>query len=193
MPSGKYIILRATPFKESDLLIDGLGNDGDRIKLTAKNAIKSRHRFGGGVLEALNFVEFHYTEAKSGFFYIQEAALIYGFGELRDNYKKLENAFYFSQLIAKATGEGMQDNKQLFDLFGNVLKVLETAEDFHLIKLHFHLKFLYYLGILGLDEDTKEFIATPISKYKQIHLTNDEQSHLMQYAQIRLKEIDLLK
>lgn len=173
-------------------MIDAIGVDGSRVKLTAKNAIKSRNRFGGGVLEPLNYVELHYTQAKSGYYYIQEANLIYGFSDLRTNYKKLENAFYFSQLIAKATGEGLQDNKQLFDLLGNALKALETADEFQILKLHFHLKYLYYLGILALDDDTKEFIATPVNKYQSIKLTPDEQTYLQQFARQRLKESDLI-
>lgn len=192
MPSGKFINLRATPFKESDLLIDALSVDGSRVKLTAKNAIKSRHRFGGGILEPLNYVELTYTQAKSGYFYIQEANLLYGFDNLRNNYKKLETAFYFSQLIAKVTGEGLQDNKQMFDLLGNSLKTLETAEDFQTLKLHFHLKFLYYMGILALDNDTTEFVATPMHKYQEIKLTLDEQNYLHHFAQQKLRESALI-
>jgi len=188
MPSGRFINLRAKPFKDADLIIDALSKEGERLVLTAKNARKSKRRFGGGVLEPLNFVEIYYTQAKSGFLYIQEAKIIYPFSGLRSDYRKLECSFKFLKLIAKATYEGLLDNKRLFDLLGNTLRVLENCDDPRILKLQFELKYLYYLGFLAIDDDTSEFIAKPVSLYRQIKLTDDEYMYLNQMTQRRLRE-----
>ncbi len=191
MPSGKFINLRAKPFKDSDLLIEALGKNGDKIILTAKNAVNSKRRFSGGVLEPLNFVEIFYTEAKSGFYYIQEARVINGFPQLRENYKKLQISFHFLKLISKGSQEGLGDNKGLFDLLGNALNTLQTSNNLPHLKLHFEIKFLYYLGFLELTDDTSEFIALPISKNKQIKLTDEEYSYLDQKIKRFLKEVEI--
>lgn len=182
MPSAKFINLRAKPFNDADLLIEGLSKQGEKLSLTAKNALLSKKRFGGGVLEPLNFVEFYYTQARSGYLYIQEAKVLYGFAGLRQDYRRLEFAFHLVKLISQATFEGLQDGSVLFDLLGNSLKSLETAKDMNLLKLHFELKYLFYLGVLELSDDTAEFIAKPVSLHNQIRLTDDEFSFLQQRA-----------
>jgi DNA repair protein RecO (recombination protein O) len=192
MPSGRFINLRTKPFKESDLIVDVLSKEGERLTFTAKNAAKSKRRFSGGVLEPLNFVEIQYTQAKSGFYYIQEAKLINSFPGLRTDYKKLESAFHFLKLISKVTHEGLKDGPQLFDLLGNTLKALENSEDPSLLRLQFELKFLYCLGFLALDEDTKEFIALPMSLNGQIHLTHEEAIYLNQFVRLQLKQIEVI-
>lgn len=188
MPSGRFINLRAKPFNDADLIIDALSVDGERMVLTAKNAMRSKRRFGGGVLEPINFVEFFYTQARSGYHYIQEARIIYPFQGLRQDYKKLECAFHFLRLIGKAAQEGLPDNKMLFDLLGNALKVLESSERIDVLKLQFELKYLFYLGFLGLDNDTHEFVAKPIREHKNINLTDDEYHYLKTFAKNSIRE-----
>ncbi len=192
MPSGRFINLRAKPFKDADLILDVLSKEGERLVLTAKNARNSRRRFSGGVLEPLNFVEIYYTQAKSGYLYVQEAKVIKGFAGLRQDYRKLEMAFHFVKLIAKATYEGLPDNKSLFDLLGNSLHSLETTDQPHLLRLQFELKYLYYLGFLALDDDTIEFVLKPVSLHRQIDLTDDEYVYLNHLTQRLLREGDFV-
>ena len=192
MPAGRFLNLRAKPFRDADLILDVLSKEGERLVLTAKNAANSKRRFSGGVLEPLNFVEIYYTQAKSGFLYVQEARVLYPFAGLRKDYGKLEVAFHFLKLIAKGTHEGLPDNRRLFNLLGNSLRVLETTDKPQLLKLQFELKYLYYLGFLGLDDDTNEFVAKPISQHQQIELTDDELLYLKKMIKGRLKESDLL-
>ena len=191
MPSGKFINLRAKPFNDSDLLIDAISKEGEKWVFTAKNALKSKRRFSGGVLEPINFVEIFYTESKAGFFYIQEAKVIEGFPELRKNYQKLQWAFHFLKLISKGTREGLGDNRSLFDLLGNSLKTLQTTENPLHLKLHFEIKFLYYLGFLDLNEDSNEFVARPVSENHKIHLTDEEFNFIDQKTKALLRDMDL--
>ncbi len=193
MPSGRFINLRAKPFRDADLILDVLSKEGERFVFTAKNALNSRRRFSGGVLEPFNFVEIFYTQAKSGFYYVQEARVIEAFAGLRKDYRKLELAFHFVKLISKGTYEGLSDNKNLFDLLGNSLKTLETSDTPHLLRLQFELKYLFYLGFLALNDDTGEFIAKPVRSHHEIHLTEDEYLYLNQLTQKLLREGDLLE
>ena len=213
MPSGKFINLRRKVFKESDLIIDSLNKNGEKFSFTAGNAIKSQRRFPGGVLEPLNFVELFYTQTRSGRFYLREARLIYDFYGLRQNYEKLEIGFHFLKLIASGSREGLSDNKALFDLLGNSLKTLEKIEAqklsqsgfkipvtslkkgsenpdrIRLFKLHFEIKYLYYLGFLSPDTNTREFVNCPVNQYHQIELTGDEFISLNQLISHQLKNI----
>lgn len=189
MPSGRFLTLRAKPFRDADLILDVISKEGERLVLTAKNALNSKRRFGGGVLEPLNFVEILYTQAKSKYLYVQEAKLVYSFSGLRSDYQRLELAFYFLKLVTKGTYEGLQDNKALFDLLGNSLKVLEETQSLNTLKLQFEFKYLYYLGVLALDEDTSEFIAKPVSQHSQIELTDEEYHYLSQMTKKGLQEV----
>ena len=189
MPSGKFINLRANAFNDSDLMIDTLGKKGERFSLTAKNALKSQRRFGGGVLEPLNFVEFFYTRARSGYLYLQEARLIDGFCGLRQDYHKLEVGFHFLKLITGGCREGLSDNSSLFDLLGNGLKALEFSQSSEILKLHFEVKYLYYLGFLSLDSDTREFVARPLNQYQQIRTTREELFRINQIISDQLKRV----
>ena len=193
MPSGRFLTLRAKPYND-DLIVDALSKEGEKFTFSAKNAIKSKKRFAGGVLEPLHFVEFFYTQSKSGFYYIQEAKVIHGFSELRKDYHKLEMAFYFIKLISRATYEGLSDNKALFDLLGNSLKALESTEKPELLKLQFELKYLFYLGLLEISDDTGEFVGKPMNLHHQIELTDDEYLYLNQMTKQRLKQsVELLQ
>ena len=214
MPSGKFINLCRKVFKESDFIIDSLSNNGEKFSFRATNALKSQRRFPGGVLEPLNFVELFYTKSRSGFLNLKEAKLIYDFYGLRQNYKKLETGLYFLKLLKEGSREGLSDNKSLFDLLGNSLKTLEKIENckpngfdvqssknstntkddlkysnqIKRLKLHFKIKYLYYLGFLSPDSDTKEFIETPVNKYDQIGLSEKKFIHIDQMISKQIKE-----
>jgi DNA repair protein RecO (recombination protein O) len=122
---------------------------------------------------------------------VQEARVIEGFTGLRKDYRRLELAFHLVKLIGKATYEGLPDNQRLFDLLGNSLRLLESTEKPHLLRLQFELKYLYYLGFLAGDEDTSEFISKPVNAHQTIDLTEDEYLYLNQNTQNLLKNIDL--
>ena len=213
MPSGKFINLRRKVFKESDVIIDSLSKNGEKFSFRAGNALRSQRRFPGGVLEPLNFVELFYSRSRSGFFYLKEARLIYDFYGLRRNYKKLETGLHFLKLIAGGSREGLSDNKSLFDLLGNSLKVLEKIEisesdpsnfqflpdssekklkdsyPIRKLKLHFEIKYLYYLGFLSPDSNTGKFIELPVKQFQEIGLTEDALNTLDQLISEQLKSL----
>ncbi len=52
----RLIILRTIKYSEADLIVHGLNTEGARINFMAKSALKSRKRFGGGVLEPTHYM-----------------------------------------------------------------------------------------------------------------------------------------
>ena len=191
MPSGKFLLLRAKPFRENDLIIDALSKSGEKFTFSALNALKSKKRFAGGVLEPLNYVEILYSQSQAGHLVIQEGKILYGFPKLRESYAKLQMAFHLLKMIQKVSHEGLGDNHEIFDLLGNSLRELETSDEPHLLKLQFELKYLFYLGFLAPDKDTKEFIGKTISQHQSIELTEEEYQYLSQVTLQKLKQIDL--
>ena len=60
--SGTFILLKKVRFAESDLILTGISSEGEKKSFLARSALKSRKRFGGGVLEPTHFVEIGYSE-----------------------------------------------------------------------------------------------------------------------------------
>lgn len=191
MPSGKFILLRAKPFRDSDLIIDALSKNGEKFTFSALNALKSKKRFAGGVLEPLNYVEFQYSQSQSGHLVIQEGVILYGFPKLRESYARLQMAFHLLKMIQKVSHEGL-DTPEIFDLLGNSLRELETSDEPHLLRLHFELKYLFYLGFLAPDKDTQEFVVKAVAQHKSIALTEEEYQYLSHMTLQKLKQIELV-
>lgn len=179
MPSVKdnLIILRTIPYSESDLVIHGLNRMGGRINLIAKGARKSQKRFGGGILQPTHYVEVEYKQRKSegdGVLHFLEAArLIEGFQSLRQDYDRLETAFYFLQLMSKVSQEGVTDAPENFLLLGQALRAAETSNSLPLLKTHFEVKVLYHQGVLSPNPAEQEFVDKSLEQHQSIHFQKD--------------------
>ncbi|MCB0377013.1 MAG: DNA repair protein RecO [Bdellovibrionales bacterium] len=191
MPSGRFIILGKRASGESDLVIDVLSKQGEKLSLWANNALKSRKRFAGGALDPLNFVELHFTQSQKGYLNLKESRILYGFPELRKDYSRLQMAFQFLIWVSKGAKEGLVDNQVMFDLLGNGLRALETTKTPYILKLHFEIKLLYYLGFLEVTDDLEEFILRPLGEHSKIHLEQDEYQFLADHMNKQMKSIDL--
>ena len=171
MASIKALILRAKPYQEADLIIEALGSLGERHSFLAKNASKSRRRFGGGVLDPLQFVELFFTARSSGFDMVHEGKILYGFPHLRQDYEKIQIGLHFLKLAQMVTRDGMDENKILFDLIGNALRTLEKSADPAKLKVHFEIKFLFYLGFYAPSDELTVFTQTPVSQNAKIEMS----------------------
>ena len=191
MPLDKFIILRSRAYKEGDLLVDGLNKDGERKTFIAKNALKSKKRFAGGVLEPINYVELYYTEKTTRFSFLQEGKIQYDFPKIRENYEKIQMALYFLKLCYQATREGLPENQQIFDLLGNSLRVLETSSQPPILKAQFELKFLYYLGFSAPLEELKEFLAKPMKDHSEIPVSESKLQQIARYTRDQLRELSV--
>lgn len=161
----RFIILKKIKYGEADLIIQALGSNGSRSSFIAKSALKSKKRFGGGILEPLHFVNLTYKEARDSVQMktLQEATLIEDFKEIRSSYDKLELALFILKCVSHVSLEGDQHSEFLFNLTGHSLRAVAKTENPDVLKLHFCLKFLYQQGVISIDPWMSVFLKVNIS------------------------------
>lgn len=166
----KAIILRATKYSEADLILQILTNTGEKLSVIAKAALKSKKRFGGGVLQPSHFVELGLKKSAhvEKMPVVEEAVLINGFEKIRSDYDRMEICFFILECLSKASQEGDVHASGLFDLGGNALKALEFASNLELLKLHFGLKLLFQQGVLEPESWMREFLATSLPEHNKL-------------------------
>ncbi len=180
----KVIVLSKKQSKDSDLLIKGINEQGSKLLLYARSALKSKKRFGGGILDPFNYLEVSYEDSHrkkgqvSDLHFLTEAKLIYDFPHLRKDWTRLNLGFYFLQTIEKVSHHELPDSTELFNLLGNSLKTLETSEHLETLQLHFNLKVLHLNGLMPQIENSSEFLALPIQKHSLVPLSQDQQTQL---------------
>lgn len=170
MVSDKVIILRTFRHSDSDLIIHFLRSSGSKLGVFARGALKSKKRFGGGVLEPGNFVAatFQVPKDQDQLGQLTEAQLIYSFDKLRTEYQRLELALYFLSLIDKVSLFGEELSHGSFDLLGNSLKAAEVSDRLDLLRLHFQIKFLGYQGVLPAMAGIERFSLSNISDHEKL-------------------------
>lgn len=190
----RFIILRKIKYSESDLILHALSPRGEKLSFIARGALKSKKRFGGGVLEPTHFVSFTYKKAEEGGLHVlQEATLLNEFPGIRKDYDHLELALHVLDCVSKVGQEGDKNSEFLFNLLGNTLKAIEVAEDPLVLKMHFYLKFLLQQGVVNAEPWMAPFLKSNLSdsnkllSYRQIvddELYNVEQMvrHYLEHA-----------
>lgn len=162
----RFIILKKIKYGEADLIIHAIGSDGARSSFMAKSALKSKKRFGGGILEPLHFVNLTYKESSGDtgqMKTLQEATLIEDFKDIRSSYDKLELALFILNCVSRVSLEGDQNSDFLFNLTGHALRSVSRSENLRVLKLHFCLKFLYQQGVVSLETWMTPFLKTNLS------------------------------
>jgi len=122
---AKSIILKKYDFGEADELVVFLSRELGWLRGVAKNAKKSRIRFGGH-LEPLSLVDFTLRPRKrDDLVWIDESQVIHGFLLIRSDVSKVARAQYFLELCSVFLPEDHPD-PVLFDFTLNFLESLET-------------------------------------------------------------------
>lgn len=168
---GRFIILKTTVFKDNDLMVYGLNSVGDKKHFLARGALKSKKRFGGGVLEAMNHVELQFEDRKekTEFIPLQDARLIDGFEGIRRDYDRLTTGLVMVRDVFQIAVEGSEDNFAMYNLLGNALKKLENTKDVPLLLLHFRVKLLFYAGYLPNEDGMfNPFLAEQIQDCEKL-------------------------
>lgn len=149
----RFIILKKIKYGESDLIIQALGANGSRTSFMAKSALKSKKRFGGGILEPLHYVNLTYNENQgpTQLKTLKEATLIDDFRDIRTSYDRLELALFALSCVSRVSLEGDQNSEFLFNLMGHTLRAVGKSQNLKVLKLHFCLKFLYQQGVISLE------------------------------------------
>lgn len=189
MTNEKAIILRKTRFGESDLIISFLDSQGQVHSVMAKAALKSKKRFGGGVLEPTHYVNLtfkkrdHFKESEK-LPLLAEAQLIHGFPKLREDFEKLSLGLSIVKTVATVIREGDLANKALFDLVGNSLRAIEASDRLEELRLHFEIKFLYLQGVIEATPASEKLLKLSLKDHTQIDLNS------LQYQQLR-RQVEL--
>ncbi len=184
----RIIVLRKTPYKDADLIIRGLNTQGAKVSYLAPSALKSRRRFGGGVLEPLNFIEVQIQKtgkSNSSLLRLQEAQVIKEFVGLRRSYEVIQLSLSFLSLIDHLGQEGDIQGQELFNLLGHTLQYLSQNDIVSLpnFRLHFITKVLFQQGVLQLEDWMTPYLQTPMASHNLLidknchHLTSNHTEH----------------
>ncbi|MCO5114376.1 MAG: DNA repair protein RecO [Bdellovibrionaceae bacterium] len=165
----KALILKKTLYQESDLILKVLTGEGEKLDVMAKGALRSKKRFGGGVLEPLNYVELTFAPNKNQnnhWRHLNEATLIYDYSLVRTDYDRIKLALYFLKVITKIELES--GSSYVFDLLLHALRAVEKAEQLAILKCQFEVKLLYRQGVLLIDSDLEPFLKTSMYDSQQL-------------------------
>lgn len=187
---GRFIILKKVKYGEADLIIQAIGIDGAKTSFMAKSALKSKKRFGGGILEPMHFVNFTYKENQStaAMKTLNEASVIEDFQAIRADYDKLELALFVLNCVSHVSLEGDHNSEFLFNLTGHTLRAVCKAANLNVLKLHFCVKFLYQQGVVSIEPWMSVFLKMNISDSSL--LADDENVQLV--TENYLDSIELL-
>lgn len=175
----KVFILKKVRYGDTDLILQALNPNGARLSLIARGAVKSKKRFGGGVLEPTHYVHVLY-EDKSGtrsehpLHTLKEATLIESFDGLRTDYARIEAGLHFVQLISEVVREGEIDAPDVFNLLGNTLRAAEKSEDLVKLRIHFEVKLLANQGVLPHEEEEQVLLRAPVSEHERVPLDESD-------------------
>jgi DNA repair protein RecO (recombination protein O) len=144
---GQGFILRVTQAQEADVIVKLLTSEGEKISAFAKAGLKSKKRFGGA-LQPLFHVRFRAIK-KLGhdLYYLEEAQVRHDFGGLRTNMERLVGATYAAELTEHSAQEGLA-HEDIYNLFGAVMKALESGLNIEGVLRQFEVKLLSVLGWL---------------------------------------------
>jgi DNA repair protein RecO (recombination protein O) len=172
----KLIVLRVIPHGESDLVVHGLNPVGAKVVFYARGALRSRKRFGGGVLEPTHYIQVTYRTSHhnpEAMMQMQEASLLEDFPLLRSDYERLDLALHCLALVDRMSKEGMVHSEGVFHLLGNALRSLETSKSLPLLKLHFELKLLALQGELPFIEGAEELLTASVKDHEHVTVNPD--------------------
>ncbi len=159
---GHFLILKKIKYSEADLIIHALSQSGEKMSFMARGALRSKRRFGGGVLEPTHHVKLTYLLSnKTDLHTIKEAQLLQGFDLIRNDYDKLDFALTALNCVSQVSLEGDSGSSTMYNLLGHLLKRLEPISNpasLSLLKIQFYLKFLLQQGVLEIEDWMKPFL-----------------------------------
>lgn len=160
----RFIILKKMKYSESDLIVHAISVYGEKVSFIARGALKSKKRFGGGVLEPTHFVQLTYKQSGEGgrLNTLAEASLLNDFHKIRQSYDHLELALNILDCVSRVCQEGDKHSESIFNILGNSLKAVEGCQDVQILKMHFYLKFLFQQGVLTVEQWMAPFLKTNI-------------------------------
>jgi DNA repair protein RecO (recombination protein O) len=177
----KILILRKVRYGEADLILTCLNQHGRVLTLIAKSALKSKKRFGGGILEPTHYLMATYASSRADsekMATLSEATLLNDFEFLRTDYEKLDFALQILKMVARVSVEGEINSKALFDLVGNALLAAKDSAQLGRLRTQFEVKFLNQQGVLPPEGAFKQLMATPFRDLERLPFSDEQWSAL---------------
>lgn len=186
----RVILLRKIKHGESDLILHALSSTGSRLNFMAKGALRSKKRFGGGILEPTHFLKVNYKEKTASdedtLHWLEEATLLKEFQGLRTDYDRLELAFGFLQSLSKISQVGLEDGTEVFQLLGHALMAAETVRDLRRLRCLFELKLLWLQGVLPEDLQDHPWLKMKMNEVDRIQSTPEKDMSLNRMLQYQM-------
>ena len=166
----RFIILKKIKYGESDLIIHALSSQGSKFFFIARGALKSKKRFGGGILEPTHYVNLTYKDVteEGKLRVLNDAILIDDFKAIRAQYEKLDFSLFALNCASNVSQEGDMHSDFLFNLVGHTLRAAGTTQNIALLKLHFCLKFLFQQGVISIEDWMSPFLKVNISDHEKL-------------------------
>lgn len=181
----QFIILKKIKYGESDLILQALSVTGSKFSFIARGALKSKKRFGGGILEPSHFVTLTYKDNtdEGKLKVLTEAILIDDFKLIRSDYDKLDLALFAVHCAGCVSQEGDTDSEFLFNLLGYTLRTIGKVTNVSLLKLHFCVKFLYQQGVISIENWMVPFLKTNIGDSEVLNQLPDAEMLIETYLE----------
>ena len=179
----QFIILRKIKYGESDLILHALSSAGSKYSFIARGALKSKKRFGGGILEPSHYVTLTYKDQKEDgkLRILHEAILLDDFKALRTDFDKLDFALFALNCASVVSQEGDMHSDFLFNLLGHTLRTTGTSINLPALKLHFCLKFLYQQGVISIEPWMTAFLKFNIGEQSELLKTENLSAQVESY------------
>ncbi|MBL7542312.1 MAG: DNA repair protein RecO [Bdellovibrionaceae bacterium] len=193
--TGTFILLKKVRYGEADLIITGISSEGEKKSFLARSALKSRKRFGGGILEPLHHVKLIYSDKsdKHQLSTLEEAQLLNDFAAIKTDYDLLQFGLFAVECAAKVSQEGDSLSDSLYNLLGHCLKNISSQsfqQQTHLpiLKIQFFLKLLADQGVLEQDVWMRPFLHTPLSDFLKLVPQASEAKERISYVEKVVRE-----
>ncbi len=181
----RAIVLKVVRYRDSDLIVNLLSEDGELISALARSALKSKKRFGGGALEPTHHLEVVYQKKPSDdlekLVTLTEAKIINGFEGLRSDYDRLQVGLEIVMTVNKVLKSGATEQNSVFSMLGHALKNLESHPSPETVRLHFLARFLNQQGVLPHEAQFESLLTLPMAKGAELNLP-PQQIRLLQQS-----------
>ncbi len=169
----KVILLKKTKYGEADLIVQALSAKEGKISFLARGALRSKKRFGGGILEPTHHIEAQFQRPTNSerLCTLQDAILINDFAQIRNSYERIEAALKIVEVAARVSQPGDPHAESVYNLIGSALKVLASQAELLPFRMHFALRFLRLQGVLEEEPWMAPYLQTPMGENKKVETT----------------------
>ncbi|MBI5885500.1 MAG: DNA repair protein RecO [Deltaproteobacteria bacterium] len=124
--TARAIVLGATDYSESDLILTFYTEEFGKVKGIAKGARRSRRRFVGTLDAPAHIRGVFHASDRSDLVRMEAAALVDAFSGLKSDVVRYANACCMLELVSETTREG-QANSCIYGLLLEFLRLMEAA------------------------------------------------------------------